>query len=256
MKEVGGNRQSKAEVKKLFPDIPPFDTPKPERLLHRIIHVATEPGDVVLDCFLGSGTTAAVAHKMGRRWIGIERSMHNVATYARPRLAKVISGGDAGGVTEITGWAGGGGFRVLDISRSMFEADGGLIFLAEWMTNGALAEATAAQLGFEYEPDPPFAGRKGRTRLAVVDGVVNESVVRLLEAALPQRERVIICGTGIDTTARPLLRELRPGSTLRKIPSALLDEYRSARQLRLDWGSETEGASPKSGAEQPTEVVR
>src|SRR5205807_7423393 len=114
-----------------------------------------------------------------------------------------------------------------------FEADGGLLFLADWMANGKLAEATAAQLGFEYEPDPSFSGRKGRTRLAVVDGVVNDSVVRLLAGALPERERVVICGTGIDTDARPILCELRPGSTLRKIPAALLEEYRSSRQLRL-----------------------
>lgn len=102
------------------------------------------------------------------------------------------------------------------------------------MTNGRLAEGTSAQLGFEYEADPPFAGRKGRTRLAVVDGVVNEAVVRLLVGALGEGERVVVCGTGIDTDARPVLRELRPGSTLRKIPAALLDEYRASRQLRLE----------------------
>jgi adenine specific DNA methylase Mod len=82
VKDVGGNRQSKAEIKKLFPNVPPFDTPKPERLLQRIIHVGTEPGDIVLDCFLGSGTTAAVAHKMGRRWVGIEFAEDTVATFA------------------------------------------------------------------------------------------------------------------------------------------------------------------------------
>ena len=87
----------------------------------------------------------------------------------------------------------------------------------------------AAQLGFEYKADPPFAGRKGRSRLAVVDGVVNESVVGLLVQALPENERVVICGTGIDPDARTVLRSLRPGSTLRKIPAALLSEYRSAQ---------------------------
>lgn len=245
VKEVGGNRQSKAEIKKLFPDLPPFDTPKPERLLQRIIHVATEPGDLVLDCFVGSGTTAAVAHKMGRRWIAVEREAQTVETFALPRLTKVVAGDDTGGVTADTGWAGGGGFRVLDVAPSMFEADAGLVFLADWMTNGALAEATAAQLGFEYEQDPPFAGRKGRTRLAVVDGVVNESVVRLVVSALPERERVVICGTGIDTDARPVLRDLRPGSTLRKIPSALLDEYRSNRQLSFS-SLNPESAQPVS----------
>jgi adenine-specific DNA-methyltransferase len=232
--EVGSNQEAKRDhLGKLFPNMEPFATPKPERLLHRIIHISTNPGDIVLDCFVGSGTTAAVAHKMQRRWVAIERETSTIDTYTLPRLRAVLEGNDPGGVTEITGWQSGGGFRVLDVAPSMFEASGGLVFLAEWMTNGLLAEATAAQLGFTYATDPPFSGRKGRIRLAVVDGVVNKSVVSLIVSALPERERVVICGTGVDTDARPLLRELRPGSTLRKIPAALLDEYRSTRQLRF-----------------------
>jgi adenine-specific DNA-methyltransferase len=225
------NEDAKEESRLLFGR--EFDTPKPEGLLSRIISCATEEGDIVLDCFLGSGTTAAVAHKLRRRWVGVEWSAESVESFALPRLRKVVVGKDSGGITDAAGWTGGGGFRSLDVAPSMFETDGGLVFLADWMTNGALAEATAAQLGFTYEADPPFSGRKGRTRLAVVDGVVNESVVRLLVSALPERERVVVCGTGIDTEARPILRELRPGSTLRKIPAALLDEYRPTRQLRL-----------------------
>lgn len=232
--EVGHTDESKKEMLSLFPESEAFDTPKPERLMQRIIEIGSSPGEIVLDCFLGSGSTAAVAHKMQRRWVGVEWSINILNTYTLPRLSKVAGGKDNGGVTELTGWSGGGGFRVLEVAPSMFEADGGLVFLADWMTNGALAEATAAQLGFTYENEPPFSGRKGRSRLAVIDGVVNESVVRLIVAALPEKERVVICGTGIDTEARPILRELRRGSTLRKIPAALLDEYRSGRQLRLE----------------------
>jgi hypothetical protein len=291
--EVGHNRTAKAEMNGLFPGANVFATPKPERLIQRILAIGTNPGDIVLDCFLGSGTTAAVAQKMGRRWVGIERDTSTFETFVLPRLRKVVSGEDDGGITTVetlTGedlpegvnpgdsrsaarlldtlskqgalddveglaasttkellkllrsldrtktekvWTGGGGFRVLQVAESMFEAADGMVFLAEWMTNGKLAEATAAQFGFEYEADPPFSGRKGRSRLAVVDGVVNESVARLLVGALPERERVVICGTGIDTDVRTLLRELRPGSTLRKIPAALLDEYRASNQLRL-----------------------
>jgi adenine-specific DNA-methyltransferase len=230
--EVGHSGTAKDELLQLFPGRTPFSTPKPERLLQRIVHISTDPGDIVLDCFVGSGTTAAVAHKMGRRWVAVEREVTTIEQFALPRLAKIVNGNDPGGITELV-WAGGGGFRILDVAPSMFEAEGGLVFLGDWMTNGKLAEATAAQLGFEYEPDSPFSGRKGRTRLAVVDGVVNEPVVRLLVDALPENERVVICGTGIDTDARPILRELRPGSTLRKIPAALLDEYRSVRQVPL-----------------------
>lgn len=98
---VGSNRNSKAETKKLFPGVTPFDTPKPERLIQRIIHLATDPGDIVLDCFGGSGTTAAVAHKMGRRWVTSELLPNNVATYVKPRLSKVVEGDDPGGVTVI-----------------------------------------------------------------------------------------------------------------------------------------------------------
>src|SRR5450759_1138584 len=145
----------------------------------------------------------------------------------------VVQGADPGGATTILDWQGGGGFRVLDVAPSMFEADQGLVFLGDWMTNGVLAEATAAQLGFNHESVPPFIGRKGRTRLAVIDGVVNETVVRMLTSALSDDERVVVCGTGIDPDARQVLRALRPGSTLRKIPAALLDRYRSPRQNRL-----------------------
>lgn len=95
----------------------------------------------------------------------------------------------------------------------MFEADGGMVFLSDAMTDGRLAEATAAQLGFDYEVESPFVGRKGRARLAVIDGVVNEGVIKLLVIALSEGERVVVCGTGIDPDARGLLKELAPGST-------------------------------------------
>jgi len=242
--EVDTSRRAKDEIKKLFSGEIPFATPKPERLLARVLRIGSNPGDIVLDCFLGSGTTAAVAHKMGRRWVGIECSAETVEAFALPRLSKVVNGDDPGGITKVVDWNGGGGFRLMDVSPSMFESDAGIVFLADWMTNGKLAEATAAQLGYDYETDPPFCGRKGRTRLVVIDGVVNESVVRLVVPVLGEKERVVLCGTGIDPDARPILRELRPGSTLRKVPAALLDEYRSARQLRFEFA---DGAATPSG---------
>lgn len=241
---VPTNEDAKAEIQALFGK--DFDTPKPEGLLGRILDCATQPGDTVLDCFLGSGTTAAVAHKMGRRWVGIEWEAHSVEEFALPRLKRVVAGQDPGGITEEASWAGGGGFRVLEVAPSMFEAEDGLVFLADWMTNGALAEATAAQLGFDLENEPPFVGRKGRTRLAVLDAIIAEPVVRLIVGALPEGDRVVICGTGVDPNARPILRELRPGSTLRKIPSSLLDEYKYSRQLRLAIPDEARSATVQS----------
>jgi adenine-specific DNA-methyltransferase len=227
--EVGSTRNAKDEMKRLFPGAPPFATPKPERLMERIVTIASEPGDVVLDCFAGSGTTGAVAHKMGRRWVMFERSSETIRRYTRPRLDQVVAGVDAGGITAAAEWAGGGGFRELRVGRSMFEVDAGMVFLADAMTNGRLAEATAAQLGFDYEVEPPFVGRKGRARLAVIDGIANEGVIKLLVVALAEGERMVVCGTGIDTEARALLKALAPGSTLRKIPSALLDRYRASQ---------------------------
>ena len=230
--EVNANRHGKLELRRLFPNTPPFDTAKPERLIQRVIHIGSNPGDVVLDCFAGSGTTAAVAHKLGRRWVTVEQSAATVETFTRPRLERVVAGDDPGGITEAAGWEGGGGFRVLEVGPSMFAESGGRVWLAEWAANGSLGEATAAQLGFAHEPDPPFSGRKGRTRLAVVDGLVNADVARLLVGALAPDEKLVLCGTAVDPEATETLRELRPGSRTRKIPASILAEYRIGREWR------------------------
>ncbi len=227
--EVGSNQEAKRDhLNRLFPDVIPFETPKPERLLARIIHIATSPGEIVLDCFLGSGTTAAVAIKMGRQWVGIERSVETIGTYAVPRLTKVIEGKDPFGITMAVNWPGSGSFRILDVAPSMFAEEDGQVFLSEWATNGKLAEATAAQLHYDYSFDAPFCGRRGRSRLAVVDGLVNEDVVRLLANALTNDERLVVCGTAIDPSTGDVLRQLRPGSTVCKIPQSILQEYRQA----------------------------
>ena len=120
--EVGHSQEAKREIQSLFPDTLPFDTPKPERLIHRVIQIATNPGDIVLDSFAGSGTTGAVAHKMGRRWIMVELEEH-CHTHIIPRLRQVIDGEDKGGVTEATGWQGGGGFRYFKLAPSLLEKD-------------------------------------------------------------------------------------------------------------------------------------
>lgn len=230
--EVGHTDEAKKEILELFPDVEPFDTPKPERLMHRIIHVATQPDETVLDCFSGSGTTAAVAAKMGRRWVGVEEGAETFDAFALPRLEKVVVGEDPGGVTEHVGWQGGGGFRVLEVAPSMFDEVNGRVWLAEWAVDRALAEATGAQLGYDYDPDPPFAGRKGRSRLAVVDGLVNADVIELLVGAAGPDERLVVCGTAVDPDATVLLKTLRSGSRTRKIPASILAEYRIARDWR------------------------
>ena len=119
--DVGHNQEAKREVVSLnLATI--FDTPKPERLIQRILHIATNPGDLVLDSFLGSGTTAAVAHKMGRRYIGIEMGEHAVS-HCVPRLQKVIAG-EQGGISKSVNWQGGGGFRFYRLGPPVFDEDG------------------------------------------------------------------------------------------------------------------------------------
>jgi adenine-specific DNA-methyltransferase len=120
--EVGHTDESKKEANELFGGDVSFGTPKPERLAQRILHIATNVGDLILDSFLGSGTTAAVAHKMGRRWIGIEMGEH-AATHCVPRLQKVIEG-EQGGISKAVNWQGGGGFRFMRLGETVFDAQG------------------------------------------------------------------------------------------------------------------------------------
>jgi adenine-specific DNA-methyltransferase len=116
------NQHASQEIERVFGEKAAFETPKPEALLGRILHIATNPGDLVLDSFLGSGTTAAVAHKMGRRWIGVEMGEHAV-THCAPRLRKVIEG-EQGGISKSVAWQGGGGFRFYRLGPPAFDAEG------------------------------------------------------------------------------------------------------------------------------------
>jgi adenine-specific DNA-methyltransferase len=122
--EVGHNQEAKKEINELFGPTTAFATPKPERMIGRIIEIATNPGDLVCDPFLGSGTTAAVAHKMGRRYVGIEMGDHAV-THCVPRLKKVIEG-EQGGISKAVNWQGGGGFRFARLGPPVFTPDGAI----------------------------------------------------------------------------------------------------------------------------------
>lgn len=124
--EVGHNQDAKKEIKALFPDEKnPFDTPKPERLIERVLTLGSNKGDLVLDSFLGSGTTAAVAQKMGRKYIGIEMGEHAI-THCAPRLKQVIDGTDQGGISKTTNWQGGGGFTFYDLGKPIFDEEGNI----------------------------------------------------------------------------------------------------------------------------------
>lgn len=145
---MDGTKESVA----LFGQANKFSFPKPEALIRDLIGCCTQPGDIVLDSFGGSGTTAAVAHKMGRRWIMVELGDH-CHTHIIPRLTKVVDGQDPGGVTESTGWKGGGGFRYYRLAPSLLERDkwGNWVVSSEF-NPALLAEAVCKLEGFTYAP--------------------------------------------------------------------------------------------------------
>lgn len=236
--ETGHNRQAKSELRRLNPGVPTsdlFTTPKPERLVQRIIEIGSDPGDTVLDCFLGSGTTAAVAHKLGRRWIGVEQELATIEDYIEPRLAKVVNGEDRGGASEAVAWAGGGGFRMLEVAPSMYEEVGERVVLSDWATGSQLTEAVAAQFEYAYELNPPFAGRKGRSQLAVIDGLVDANAVKLLLPFLADNETLLVCGTALDESVHTLLQDRRPGSVAERIPDSTLARYQRRIKRSRRW---------------------
>lgn len=159
--EVGHNQEAKKEINELFGANNPFETPKPERLIQRIIHLATNPGDIVMDSFLGSGTTAAVAQKMGRRYIGIEMGEH-AKTHCALRLQKIIDG-EQGGISKSVGWHGGGGFRFYTLGETVFDENGQI-------RESIKFDHLAAHIWF-YETKTPFKKPKKRAAaLGVHDG--------------------------------------------------------------------------------------
>ncbi|MHA7127206.1 site-specific DNA-methyltransferase, partial [Janibacter indicus] len=322
-KDAGHNDQAKSEVQALVPGRAPFATPKPEKLLRRVIEIATRPGDLVLDAFAGSGTTAAVAHKLGRRWLAIELQAETVEHFTAPRLRKVALGKDMGGISTLTErvavdelpegvtpteaqaftrmvgkftdeeplsvdviaesakyvrkrakddvpsltpdetktllsllkkvggaskgtevdlmptvrsrlkamaktrddktvlWEGGGGFTVAKVGPSMYEVDDedGAVYLSAEATNGAWSKAVAGQLKFSLTPDDPvFCGVRKRQRLAVIDGVADETVVRTVVEHLGEKEKAVIVAKGVLPEAEELLQSLSPGSRIKKAP--------------------------------------
>lgn len=219
--ECDTTRRAKDEIKKLFPGQVPFATPKPERLMHKVISVGSQPGDIVLDCFAGSGTTAAVAHKTGRRWVTVELSEENIATFVGPRLEKVVKGEDPGGITPYVEWTGGGGFREISVAPSLFTTIDDVVVLADWATNGDLAKGVCAQVGYDYRADPPFAGRRGNSRLAVIDGLLTTDIVDYLVARLAEKERLLVVAQALEPGVEDYLRKARSGSKARKVPRDL-----------------------------------
>ncbi len=200
--EVGHYQESKKEIINIFGESI-FDTPKPERLIKRILELGSNPGDLVMDSFLGSGTTAAVAHKMGRQYIGIELGEHCI-THCRPRLVKVVDG-EQGGISKTVGWQGGGGFRFYRLGEPFFNEKG-------LISRDVSYKNLAAHIWFsetykpmpQKEPTGAFLGVHGNTAYVVLHhdicgtddltSVVYRKLRREIDAEAPGVEKVVIYG--------------------------------------------------------------
>jgi adenine-specific DNA-methyltransferase len=223
--EVGNNQEAKKEILKLDVESV-FDTPKPERLIHRILHLATNPGDLVLDSFAGSGTTGAVAHKMGRRWIMVELGEH-CHTHVIPRLQKVIDGEDKGGISEAVSWQGGGGFRYYKLAPSLLRQDA----YGQWVINKEynaemLAQALCKLEGFTYAPSDAHYWMHGhsteRDFIYVTTANLNhEQLQQLSDEVGAERSLLVLCSAFRG-------RGEYPNLTVKKIPKQVLS--------RCEWG--------------------
>jgi adenine-specific DNA-methyltransferase len=173
--EVGHNQDGRKEQLALQGG-EPFGTPKPEKLMERILHIATNPGDIVLDSFLGSGTTAAVAHKMGRRWIGIEMGDHAVS-HCAPRMAKVIAG-EQGGISQSVGWQGGGGFAFYRLGAAVFDENGAINPGIAFATLAAHIWMAETKKALAAPPASPFLGsHDGRGIALLYNGILGDKRV-------------------------------------------------------------------------------
>ena len=197
--EVGDNREAKQESARIFGREGMFATPKPERLIERILNIATDPGDIVLDSFAGSGTTGAVAHKLRRKWIMVELGEH-CTTHIVPRMRGVVDGKDDGGMGAQRNWKGGGGFRFYRLAPSLLEKDTWGNWVVSKSFNAAmLAEAMCKLEGFRYEPDPETFWLHGRSTESDFLYVTTQNLSRaqiqfISEQVGPSRTLLICCG--------------------------------------------------------------
>lgn len=220
--EVGHTQESKTEIKQLF-GATPFDTPKPERLLERVLHIATNPGDLVLDSFLGSGTSSAVAHKMGRRHIGIELGEH-AHTHCQPRLKKVIDG-EQGGISEAVNWQGGGGFRFMRLGEAVFDEYGSLNPDIRFDSLAAHLWFLEAKTPMKDKPQGPLLGVHDDTAYYLLyNGVLGDrrpeggnvlTTKVLNELPVTQAKRKVIYGESSSLGAARLKKE---GVAFKQIP--------------------------------------
>ena len=225
--EVGTNDDAKKALLQLLPDHPVFDNPKPEQLLERVLHIATNSGEIVLDSFGGSGTTAAAAQKMGRRWIMIELGEH-CHTHIIPRLKKVIDGDDKGGITEATNWRGGGGFRYFSLAPSLLEKDRWDNWVVNKEYNAEMLAAAICKLeGFTYAPSETHYWQHGHSTetdfIYVTTQTLNANQLQALSDDVGDKKSLLVCCSAFKGDANRY-----PNLTLKKIPKMVLS--------KCEWG--------------------
>jgi len=224
--EVGHNHEAKLEAK-MFNSSDVFGTPKPERLLERIIHIASNPGDIVLDSFAGSGTTGAVAHKMSRRWIMVELGEH-CHTHIIPRMTKVINGEDINGISKNVNWQGGGGFRYYSLAPTLIVEDewGNPVINKEY-NSGMLAEAMCKLHGFTYAPNEEFYWMHGHSTetdfVYVTTQFMSAVMLEKISEEVGANRSLLVCCNAFKV--KPSRFE---NLTLKKIPKSVLN--------KCEWG--------------------
>lgn len=253
--DAGTNAEAKVEVRSLFAgveDASLFTTPKPEKLIKRILEIGSNPGDLVLDSFAGSGTTGAVAQKMGRRWIMVELGDH-CHTHIVPRLKKVLDGQDDGGVTSAVGWKGGGGFRYLRLAPSLLKRDS----WGHWVINPdynaeMLAEAMCKHMGFTYAPSAAHFWQHGHSTessfIYVTTGSLSHEQLAAISAAVGPERSLLICCKAFMAEANAFAN-----LSIKKIPKAVLQcEWDHDYSFSIDVLASPSG-SPEPGMDTDTE---
>ena len=228
-KEVGTTREANSEIK-AFQFNSVFDTPKPERLIERVITLSTDEGDWILDSFLGSGTTSAVAHKMNRRWIGIELGEH-CHTHCIPRLKKVCDGTDQGGISESVEWKGGGGFKYYYLAPSLLKQDKyGNWIIEEKYNADMLAAAMAKHNNFKYQPSEEVYWKQGQSSekdfiYTTTQFITVEKLDQIHEEMQPDESLLICC----KKFSKPCENRYS-NITIKKIPQMLLGKCEFGRE--------------------------
>lgn len=219
--EVGDNQESKREIKALFEqDV--FGTPKPERLIKRILDLGSKPNDLILDSFLGSGTTVAVAHKMNRKYIGIEIGDH-AYSHCKVRIDKIIEGKDKGGITEVVNWNGGGGYKFYELAPSFITIDEfGNKVIDSYYNDMKLIKVMCKLSNYTFSPSRDEYWKHGKGQgnnsIYITTQLLTVAMVQQIVSHLQANETLLICPKKYE----PGCEKVDSRITIKKIPQSIL----------------------------------